>query len=72
VAHGGRGETHTGVWWGKPNGNELLGRPWHRWKDNIKMNIKEGGWKEMDWMNMVEGGDNWQAALNTVTIGKLP
>jgi hypothetical protein len=22
-----------------------LGRPWHRWEDNIKMNLKENGWE---------------------------
>ena len=27
----------------KPTGNGLLGRPRHRWKDNIRMNLKEVG-----------------------------
>jgi hypothetical protein len=26
---------------GKPEGKRPLGRPRHRWKDNIKMDIKE-------------------------------
>jgi len=30
---------------GKPEGNIPLGRPRHRWEDNIKMNIQEVGWE---------------------------
>jgi len=40
VAHMGTGEVHTGSWqetWGK----EPLGRPRHRWEDNIKMDLQE-------------------------------
>jgi hypothetical protein len=25
--------------WGKPEGKNTLGRPRHRWKDNIKMGV---------------------------------
>jgi hypothetical protein len=28
---------------GKPDGRRPLGRPWHRWENNIKMNLREGG-----------------------------
>ena len=28
------------VWVGNPEGNIPLGRPRHRWKDNIKMDLK--------------------------------
>jgi hypothetical protein len=43
----------------------------HRWKDNIKMDAKQGVWEEMEWMNVVEGGGNWQAALNTAVNHKI-
>ena len=26
---------------GKPTGKRSLGRPWHRWEDNIRMDLKE-------------------------------
>jgi hypothetical protein len=26
---------------GKPEGKRSLGRPWHAWKDNIKINLKD-------------------------------
>jgi hypothetical protein len=29
---------------GKPEGMRPLGKPRHRWKDNIKMDIQEAGW----------------------------
>ena len=29
---------------GKPEGKSPLGRPRHRWKDNIKMDLQEVGW----------------------------
>jgi hypothetical protein len=33
-----------GVLVGKPEGMRPLGRPWHRWENNIKMDIQEVGW----------------------------
>jgi hypothetical protein len=28
----------------KPEGRRPLGRPWRRWEDNIKMDLREVGW----------------------------
>ena len=28
---------------GKPTGKRTLGRPWHRWEDNIRMDLEEIG-----------------------------
>ena len=36
---------------GKPEGKRPLGRPRRRWKDNIKMDLREGG--------KVETGRSW-------------
>jgi hypothetical protein len=30
---------------GKPEARRPLGRPRHRWEDNIKMNLREVGWR---------------------------
>jgi hypothetical protein len=35
---------------GKPKGNRQLGRPRRRWVNNIKMDLREIGWDDMDWM----------------------
>jgi hypothetical protein len=37
---------------GKPEGNRPLGRPRHRWEDNIKMNLQEVGGGGMDWIEL--------------------
>ena len=29
---------------GKPEGKRSLGRPRHRWEDNIEMDLQEVGW----------------------------
>jgi hypothetical protein len=33
---------------GKPEGKTPLGRPTHRWVDNIKIDLREIGWGGMD------------------------
>jgi hypothetical protein len=33
---------------GKPEGKRPLGRPRHRWLDNIKIYLREIGWGDMD------------------------
>jgi hypothetical protein len=37
---------------GKPEGKRPLGRPKHRWVDNIKIELREIGWNGMDWIDM--------------------
>jgi hypothetical protein len=39
---GERGGVYRGLVW-KPGGNRPLGRPRHRWEDNIKMDLQEVG-----------------------------
>lgn len=33
---------------GKTEGKRSLGRPWRAWKDNIKINLKDVGWKVVE------------------------
>jgi hypothetical protein len=40
---------------GKPEGKRSLGRPRHRWKDNIKMDLQEVGCEGMDWIELAQG-----------------
>jgi len=37
---------------GKPEEKRPLGRPRHRWEDNIKMDPQEVGCSGMDWMDL--------------------
>jgi hypothetical protein len=36
---------------------KLEGRPRNRWKDNIRMDIREIGWEGADWIHLAQGRD---------------
>jgi len=56
---------------GKPVGKRPLGRPRHRWEDNIKMDPgKVGGGG--DWMEFAEDRDRWWALVSTVMNFRVP
>jgi hypothetical protein len=57
---------------GKPEGKRLLGRLRHRWVDNIKMDLREIGWDEVDWTDMAKDRDQWRALVNTVLNLRVP
>jgi hypothetical protein len=39
---------------GKPEGKRPLGRPRHRWVDNIRMHLGEVGWGDVDWIVLAQ------------------
>ena len=39
---------------GKPDGKRPLGRPKCRWEDNIKLDVREVGCDERDWIEVVQ------------------
>jgi hypothetical protein len=54
---------------GKPEEKRPLGRPRRRWVDNIKMDLREIGWDDMDWIELAQDRDKWRALVNTVMNG---
>jgi hypothetical protein len=42
---------------GKPEGKKPLGRHRRRWEGNIKMDIQEVGFGDMDWIDLVQDWD---------------
>jgi hypothetical protein len=54
------------VFVGTPEGTKPLGRPRRRWEDNIKMDLQEVEWGGMDWIDLAQDRDRWQALLNAV------
>ena len=50
---------------GKPEVKRPLGRPRHRWEDNIKMELQEVGGGG-DWMELAQDRDRWRALVNMV------
>jgi hypothetical protein len=51
---------------GKPEGRKALGRPRHRWLDNITMDLVEVGWGDVDWIGLARDRDRWRALVNAV------
>jgi hypothetical protein len=51
---------------GKPEGKRSLGRPRPRWKDGIRLDLREIGWESVDWIQLAQDRDWWQALVNTV------
>jgi hypothetical protein len=41
-----------------------LGRLRRRWDDNIKMDLQEVGYGDMDWIELVTDTDMWHAVMN--------
>jgi hypothetical protein len=35
-------------------------------EDNIKMNIREVEWGDMDWIDLIQNTDQWKALVNKV------
>jgi hypothetical protein len=56
----------------KPEGKRPPGRARYRWVDNIKMDVREIGWGDMDWINLTEYGDQWMAVLKTLMDLRVP
>jgi hypothetical protein len=51
---------------GIPEGKRPLGRPRHRWEDNIKMNLRVIRWGGMEWIDVTEDRDQFRAVVSMV------
>jgi hypothetical protein len=57
---------------GKLEGRRSLGRSRRRWEDNIKMDLGEIGFGDVDWIHLVQDRDRWRALVNTVMNLRVP
>jgi hypothetical protein len=57
---------------GKPSGKRPLRRPRLRWVDNIKMDLREIGWDDMDWIDLARDRNKWNALVSTVMKLRVP
>jgi hypothetical protein len=57
---------------GEPEGKRPLGRPIHRWVDNIKIYLREIEWDGMDWIDLAQDRDQWMALVYTVMNLRVP
>jgi hypothetical protein len=44
-------------------GKRPLGRPRRRWVDNIRMNLEELGWGDVDWIGLAKDRNRWRALV---------
>jgi hypothetical protein len=57
---------------GKTEGKRPLGRTRRRWKDNVKIDIRDIEWDGMDWIDLVQDRDKWRALVNVVMNFRVP
>jgi hypothetical protein len=56
----------------KPEGKSLLGGPRRRWLDNIRMDLREIGLGDVDWIDMTQDRDQWRTLVNTKMNLRVP
>jgi hypothetical protein len=56
----------------KEEGKRPLGRPGSRWLDNIRMDLVEVGWDDVDWIGLAQDRDRWRAFVNSVSNLRVP
>jgi hypothetical protein len=50
----------------KPKGKRPLGRPRRRWEDVIRMDPRQIGLRGIDWIQLAQDRDRWQAVVSVV------
>jgi hypothetical protein len=48
---------------GKPERRRPLGRPRRRWLDNIRVDLVEAGWGDVDWICLAKDRGRWGELL---------
>jgi hypothetical protein len=51
---------------------EGRGRPRRRWVDNIRMDLGEFGWGDMDWIGLAKDRNRWRAVVNSILNLRVP
>jgi hypothetical protein len=51
---------------GKPGGKRPVERPRCRLVDNIRMDLGEVGWGDVDWIGLSQDRNRWRALVNSV------
>jgi hypothetical protein len=56
----------------EPEGKRPLGRPRHRFMDNIKMDLGEKVFGLVDWIDVARDRDQWRALVNMLRKLRFP
>ncbi|KAJ4450403.1 hypothetical protein ANN_01827 [Periplaneta americana] len=57
---------------GRPEGKISLGRPRRRWEDNIKMDLREVGYDDREWINLAQDRNQWRAYVRAAMNLRVP
>jgi hypothetical protein len=57
---------------GKSEGRRSFVRYNRRWKDNIRMDVREIGWEVMERIHLAQHSDQWRDLMNTVMNLRVP
>jgi hypothetical protein len=50
---------------GEPEGKISLGRPRHKWVDNVKLDLRKIGWGSINRIDLDQDRDRWRDLANT-------
>jgi hypothetical protein len=53
-------------------GRILFGRSWRMLEDNIKIDLEEEGWEDLDWIHLAQDRDRRPSLLNTAMNIRVP
>jgi hypothetical protein len=56
----------------KSDRKRTLERRRSRWEDNIRLDVREIGWKGVNWIYLVQERHRWRALLYTVMNLRVP
>jgi hypothetical protein len=57
---------------GKREGKRPLGRRRRRWVDNIRMDLGEVVWGDVDWIGLAKDRNRWRALVNSILNLRVP
>jgi hypothetical protein len=57
---------------GRPEGKRPVGRPRSRWEVNYKLDLREIGIDEANWIQLPQDRVQWRAIVNTVLNLSVP
>jgi hypothetical protein len=57
---------------GNPEGKRQLGRPRHRWVDNIRKDLGDVECGDVDWIDLAKDRNRWRPLVNSVLNLRVP
>ncbi|KAJ4439415.1 hypothetical protein ANN_07539 [Periplaneta americana] len=57
---------------GRPEGKRPLGRPRRRWEGDIKIDLRQVGYDDREWINLAQDRDQWRAYVRAAMNLRVP